>query len=286
MGSAVIHKRKAYHSSSEGSTCSNNDTSPDQSNHRGVNAHPTSTFGSGSGYLSKNELILKYTEGKPLVRGQQRVTSILPGTLPQLGADRHHGHVGQGDDHGTKDGKKFSDQLPQLLNQQNILKSSSSKQRSSSCVLIVCNNKIIHLDSLKKTNRRERAFLFDCAEGLLRRRTTLRIDRDETSLFYGDNRAGCDILNVVEGPRAVHHGETRAKTRPKNGDIRPEYKHSHARTHENKSVHWISGISTAAKEGCMSSNVHTLAMSLRFYDKATLQHDIFTLFSKGKFVIT
>lgn len=25
--------------------------SPDQSNHRGVNAHPTSTFGSGSGYL-------------------------------------------------------------------------------------------------------------------------------------------------------------------------------------------------------------------------------------------
>ncbi|XP_078382556.1 LOW QUALITY PROTEIN: dual specificity tyrosine-phosphorylation-regulated kinase 4-like [Oculina patagonica] len=97
--------------------------SPDQTTHRGGNAHPSSTF--GNGYLSKNELILKYTEGKPLVRGQQRVTSILPGTLPQLGPDRHHGQV---DDHGTKEGKKFSDQLPQLLNQQNILKSSTSKQ--------------------------------------------------------------------------------------------------------------------------------------------------------------
>lgn len=99
--------------------------SPDQGNHRGGNSHSNSTF--SSGYLSKNELILKYTEGKPLVRGQQRMTSILPGTLPQLGPDRHHG---QGDDHSLKEGKKFSDQLPQLLNQQNILKSSSKQTQN------------------------------------------------------------------------------------------------------------------------------------------------------------
>lgn len=99
--------------------------SPDQGSHRGGNSHSNSTF--SGGYLSKNELILKYTEGKPLVRGQQRVTSILPGTLPQLGRDRHHG---QGDDHSVKEGKKFSDQLPQLLNQQNILKSSSKQAQN------------------------------------------------------------------------------------------------------------------------------------------------------------
>jgi len=43
-------------------------------------------------------------------------------------------NVLQGDDHGTKEGKKFSDQLPQLLNQQNILKSSTSKQVSQALV--------------------------------------------------------------------------------------------------------------------------------------------------------
>lgn len=97
--------------------------SPDQSNHRSGNAHPSSTF--GNGYLSKNELILKYTEGKPLLQGQQRVTSIFPGTLPQLGPDRH-----QAGDHASKEGKKFSDQLPQLLNQQNILKTSNKQAQN------------------------------------------------------------------------------------------------------------------------------------------------------------
>ncbi|CAH3174422.1 unnamed protein product [Porites evermanni] len=106
--------------------------SPDQGNHRGGNSHSNSTF--SSGYLSKNELILKYTEGKPLVRGQQRMTSILPGTLPQLGPDRHHG---QSDDHSLKEGKKFSDQLPQLLNQQNILKSSSKQVGTIFCLFLI-----------------------------------------------------------------------------------------------------------------------------------------------------
>lgn len=102
--------------------------SPDQGNHRVGNSHSNSAF-NGS-YLSKNELILKYTEGKPVVRGQQRMTSILPGTLPQLGPDRHHTQV---DDHGIKEGKqKYSDQLPQLLNQQNILKSSSKQAQNLS----------------------------------------------------------------------------------------------------------------------------------------------------------
>ncbi|KAM7427531.1 hypothetical protein ABFA07_021338 [Porites harrisoni] len=123
MGSAVMPKQKKHHNSPS-DECTK--TSPDQGSHRGGNSHSNSTF--SSGYLSKNELILKYTEGKPLVRGQQRMTSILPGTLPQLGPDRHHG---QGDDHSLKEGKqKFSDQLPQLLNQQNILKSSSKQTQN------------------------------------------------------------------------------------------------------------------------------------------------------------
>ncbi|XP_074608421.1 dual specificity tyrosine-phosphorylation-regulated kinase 4-like isoform X3 [Acropora palmata] len=101
---------------------------PDQGNHHTFNSHSSSTF-SGS-FLSKNELILKYTDGKPLVRGQQRVTSILPGTLPQLGPDRHHT---QADDHGIKEGKsKYPDQLPQLLNQQNILKGSNKQAQNLS----------------------------------------------------------------------------------------------------------------------------------------------------------
>ncbi|XP_032232315.1 dual specificity tyrosine-phosphorylation-regulated kinase 4 isoform X2 [Nematostella vectensis] len=98
-----------------------------QSNQSPGDARSSQPSSYSNGYINKNELILKYSDGKTYSQSHQKLTTILPGTLPQLGPGKFHS---QGEEHGARDGKKHGDQLPHLLNQQNYLKTSSKQAQN------------------------------------------------------------------------------------------------------------------------------------------------------------
>ncbi|XP_020895453.1 uncharacterized protein LOC110234415 [Exaiptasia diaphana] len=79
---------------------------------------------------SKHELILKYTEGKAHTRNHQKLSMAVPVTLPHLGLGSDKHQTQQADDHSKDMKAKHSDQLPHLMNQQNLLKSSTASKQA------------------------------------------------------------------------------------------------------------------------------------------------------------